>query len=212
MRGKEISKKRLFEMCLEIDEQTIIDACKWININGIPSNRKTEKISFIVFNNKTYPIRYVLEIANNEIKKNQIKLGPQNDYNVKWFEAEQVMLILFSNSQKFKIATPNNENGKIILEKYRKQILSYARSYGSEIKNMSKKWKKIHKNAMDCKIIETRTEKYTTIKLGKFTAEVSSVDDHGNGEYSFIFNDIYIQSEKDINQVLEIISNAANNI
>lgn len=181
MRGKEISKKRLFEMCLEIDEQTIIDACKWININGIPSNRKTEKISFIVFNNKTYPIRYVLEIANNEIKKNQIKLGPQNDYNVKWFEAEQVMLILFSNSQKFKIATPNNENGKIILEKYRKQILSYARSYGSKIKNMSKKWKKIHKNAMDCKIIETRTEKYTTIKLGKFTAEVSSVDDHGNG-------------------------------
>ena len=173
--AKEIYDKKLAQLCSNIDEQALIDACKWIDNNGLPSNRKAQGISFIIFNKREYPIKYVLEIANNEIKKNQTKLGPEGEYDPK-SHAERAMEFLFPNPQKFKIATYMNKEGLLILDRYRKQVISYAKQYGAEIKDISKKKKDVYKNGTH-KIVETWVAKYTMVKIGNFIAEVSQISD-----------------------------------
>lgn len=185
--AKEIYKQKLIQICSNIDEQAIVDACKYIDVNGLPHNRRSMKISFIIFNNKKYPLKYVLEIANNEIKKNQVKLGPQGDYNP-INSSESAVEFLFPNPQKFKIATHNNEEGHKVIEEFRKEVLSYAKQYGAKVKNLTKKRKNIFRYE-DCEVIEKYTIRYTEIKIGTFVAEVSSIGtEYGGNTFYFDIN------------------------
>ena len=54
--AKDIYHIKLAKICSNIDEQAIVDACKWIDNNGLPNNRKTQGISVIIFNKNQYPL------------------------------------------------------------------------------------------------------------------------------------------------------------
>ena len=167
----------------------------------------------------------MFEVANNEIKQNPIKLGPQGDYNIKHAD-EQAMEILFPNPQKFKIATYHNKEGRSVVERYRQQVIAYAKQYGAEIKNISKKRKDVYKNGTH-KIVETWTEKYTVIKIGNFIAEVSC---ENIPYYGFSFDIDFdslspihqkwigkydcssINCEKDVEKIYRIIEYVAQNL
>ena len=72
-----MKKDKLVEVCKNIKEENIVKACQYIDKNGIPKN-KNAKTAFIIYNEKEYPLKYTLEIANNEIINNSIKIG-KND-------------------------------------------------------------------------------------------------------------------------------------
>ncbi len=124
--------EELVKICENIREEHLIKACEYIDTHGIPNRRNASTI-FITYNQKEYPLKYTLEIANNEIIKNNIKIG-NAEYSPDAWTSLQAIEKLIPFPKYIEIISPYNENSYKLVEKYRKNLIDTFIKKGLEIK------------------------------------------------------------------------------
>lgn len=131
-----INKEDLANICKDINEEIILQGLKYIDIHGIPS-RRGAKSHFILFNEKKYPLKYVLEVANNIILKNHIKIGPNTKYIPdSWCVFDVIQeLIPFPENIELLTYYNDNDNDKNISNKNFQESISVQEYFLQQINN-----------------------------------------------------------------------------
>ena len=154
--------EELIEICKDIREEHIVEACQYIDNNGIPNRRKASTI-FISYNKKEYPLKYTLEIANNEIIKNNTKIG-NSDYNPDAWTSLDTIEALIPNPKLFEIISPYNKNNYKLVEKYRKNLISTFVQKGLETKeNPSHTVLKLKNNIAEVHFVQKKEAKFKVL-------------------------------------------------
>ncbi len=97
-----------------ITEQNVLDAIKDFNINGIRYPLARSKKFDLVFNNQTYPPKYIISLANEYA--NKVYLSHQD------FDTYEAQRLLKSLSPNFVIQDKETDNVADLIKKYKIHI------------------------------------------------------------------------------------------
>lgn len=157
-----MEKDELIKTCKNLSEEHILKACQYLDETGIPNKRNASTI-FILYNNKEYPLKYVFEIANNEILKNNIKIG-NSTYNPDAWTILEAIEELIPSPNYIEIISPYNENSYKLVEKYRKNLIDTFKNKGLEIKdNISHTVLKLNNNIAEVYYIQKKEAKFKVL-------------------------------------------------
>ncbi len=203
-----ILKKDLVNICQDIDENIIIQAIE--HIKNSSNTHRDYSTHFITYKEVQYPLKYVLEIANNIILNNDKKIGPKTSYTEDTWTAASTLLELIPNPQQITITTPYNEAGQIFVNTLRQNLLEYAISLGLTVNEQPKQYTALkfdNNNIVEVHYVQKKPAKFKILiqyeelneKLKKNCKKVP--DSYGwklNGEY-------WINSERTLNEAIEKI-------
>ena len=203
-----ILKEDLVNICQNINENIIIQAIEHIKNNS--NTHRDYSTHFITYKEVQYPLKYVLEIANNIILNNDKKIGPKTSYTEDTWTAASALLELIPNPQQITITTPYNEAGQIFVNTLRQNLLDYAISLGLTVNEQPKQYTALkfdNNNIVEVHYVQKKPAKFKILiqyeelneKLKKNCKKVP--DSYGwklNGEY-------WINSERTLNEAIEKI-------
>lgn len=203
-----VLKEDLVNICQNIDENIIIQAIEHIKNNS--NTHRDYSTHFITYKEVQYPLKYVLEVANNIILNNDKKIGPKTSYNEDSWTAASTLLELIPNPKRITITTPYNEAGQIFVNTLRQNLLEYAISLGLTVNEQPKQYTALkfdNNNIVEVHYVQKKPAKFKILiqyeelneKLKKNCKKVP--DSYGwklNGEY-------WINSERTLNEAIEKI-------
>lgn len=111
--------EEILKICSDINTDTILKACEYIDNNGVPP-RRTSINRYIEFDNgKKYPTKYVIEVANNIILGHAGDKELKSQHFASW-DAEHVLYELIPEPMPFKIINKDfKEIRQNIINKYK---------------------------------------------------------------------------------------------
>lgn len=208
-----VSKEELINICQNLNEEVILKTIESIANSEIPPLRGSST-HFVIYKNNQYPLKYVIEFANNDTLNNEIKIGPGTQYNEDSWTAAAALQEIIPNPQNFIVVTPYNEKGQIFVQDLRENLINTLLGLGFSIDNTPKEYTaiKTDKNIAEIHYVQKKRARFKVVieydalsdKLKHNCRRVP--DSHGwklNGE-------CWVDSERSLGNALEKIKYIAN--
>jgi len=208
-----VSKEELINICQNLNEEVILKTIESIANSEIPPLRGSST-HFVIYKNNQYPLKYVIEFANNDTLNNEIKIGPGTQYNEDSWTAAAALQEIIPNPQNFIVVTPYNEKGQIFVQDLRENLINTLLGLGFSIDNTPKEYTaiKTNKNIAEIHYVQKKRARFKVVieydalsdKLKHNCRRVP--DSHGwklNGE-------CWVDSERSLGNALEKIKYIAN--
>ncbi len=119
-RWGKLDKEQLKSFIGEITIKDLKEAFSYMDINGIPKARKPQT-SYFIYEEKQYPVKYTVEVINNEIKNNENKLT--NEMHEPWTDAD--VICETELPEEIKLIDLYRADGKRITEQHKKMLIEH---------------------------------------------------------------------------------------